>query len=138
MFRRTRSGTRFEAIAAAWGALPSAVALMALNSLPDPAIFVGALIGFAAGGFLAGVRATRRRAMHGAVSAVLGVLIYLAFIGMTRVLSISSSAPDALAVHPSDPAHFGLLVAAGVLMGTAGAMVAGSLLASPGATRLGN
>ena len=137
MFPSVTSGSRFEVIAAAWGGLPPAIVLMALNPLSDPVIFVGSLLAFGVGGCRTGVRAVRSRAIHGIAAGVVGVAVSLAFIALTRVLSVVSGTPDPLSLAPSDPARFLLLVVAGVLMSGLGAIGAGALLSSPGATRLG-
>jgi len=137
MFQRARSGSRFEMIAAAWGALPPAIALMALSPFSDAVIFSGSLLAFFAGGFLAGIRATRARVVHGAAAALLGVGVYLCFIALTRAVSLLSSTPEPVSLEPSDPARFAILVVAGVALAAAGAFGAGALLSSSGASRLG-
>ncbi|MDH3228021.1 MAG: hypothetical protein OEM67_13170 [Thermoleophilia bacterium] len=137
MFRRTSAGTRFETVAAAWGGLVPAIALIATSTQPEVLRLVIAMVAFAIGGFLCGIRATNRRAAHGVVAALIGVGIYVAFIGVTHVASWVGIGPEPFGIEPSEPARLAILVGVGVVTsGLAGAL-AGLMLSSAGASRIG-
>ena len=110
---------------------------MALNSAGWATILAGSAVAFFIGGFLSGIRATRSRALHGAAAALFGIGIYAAFVISTRALSAVISTPDPLSLEPTDPVRLLAIIGTGAVLGALGALVAGSLLSSPGATRLG-
>ena len=138
MFRPISSGARFEIIAATWGGIVPALVLMATNTQPLGLRVALAVLAFAFGGFLAGVRATGRRPLHGIVGAIIGIVIYLVFIGLTRVASAVGIGPDGFSVAPSGPGRFALLSVAGIAASALAARAVGVLLGSAGATRLGS
>jgi hypothetical protein len=137
MFRRTSSGARFETVAAAWGGLVPAIALIVTNTQPEVLRLVIATVAFAIGGFLCGVRAHNRRAFHGVVAALIGVGIYLAFIGLTHAASAVGIGPEPFDIEPSEPARFAVLVGVGVVTSGLVAALVGSMLSSAGASRIG-
>jgi hypothetical protein len=137
MFRRTTSGARFETVAAAWGGLPPAIALIATNTQPQALRLVICVLAFAVGGFLCGIRAGNRRARHGLVAGMIGVGIYAVFVGLTRVAGALGVGPDPLSIAPSEPGPLALLVGAGMVACAAASAAVGAMLGSAGASRLG-
>jgi hypothetical protein len=134
MFRRTSSGLRFEPVAAAWGGLVPAIALIVTSTQPETLRLVVAVVAFAVGGFLCGIRADNRRTLHGAAAALIGIAIYVAFIALTHVASWIGIGPDPLDLEPSEPVRMLILIGVGTLTSALAAAFVGSRLSASGST----
>src|SRR5512132_2659333 len=79
--------TRLELVAVGWGGLVASIGLMAASSrdLPLRLLAVGAT--FLLGGFLAGVRSTSRRPLHGLAAGVAAHAIYVVFVALAALIA---------------------------------------------------
>ncbi len=137
MFRRTSAGARFETVAAAWGGLVPAIALIVTSTQTEVVRLAIAIVAFAVGGFLCGIRADNRRALHGAVAALIGIGMYVAFIALTHAADLLGLGPDPFSLEPADPRGMTVLVVVGVITSSLAAAFVASRLSSGGTTRIG-
>lgn len=112
--RPMRERTSVDMIAAAWGGLVASVGLMVGVEADIAVRLVAIVVAFVVGGFLAGVRASDHRRLHGVVAAVLGYVIFVVFVAVAWVVS-TWVGPDPPSLAPD-----GALVA---LVGVGAALV---------------
>jgi hypothetical protein len=114
---------RIDLIAAAWGGLACAVAMMAGSARDLPVRVAIVAVGFYIGGFLSGVRATTRRMLHGVAAWALGYGLYAVFLVLTAALDLvgGPDRPDAFTGGAAQAASVALIGLAGALAGGASA-----------------
>lgn len=87
-----------DLIAAAWGGLVASVGLMVGADRDWPLRLGLVALTFFIGGFLSGVRARSRRRLHGVVAALLGYVVFAAFVALAGIIStgVDRDPPDPL------------------------------------------
>ena len=114
-----RASARNDPIAAAWGGLACAVALMVATPRDLPLRVAIVAVGFFIGGFLAGVRAASRRMLHGAGGWAFGYALYAGFIVLTVAADLVGGPhrPDAFPGGMSPGLGVALIALAAALAG---------------------
>lgn len=137
MSRRSDLGSRLEPLAIAWGAMLPWIALVALAAQPSAVRLAVGTVAFAAGGYLAGVRASGARPLHGALAGPAAFLLYAAFAVLTDVAHRLGAAADPLSVAPSGGRDLLIALLVGTVVAAAGAHLAALRLRRGGSARLG-
>lgn len=128
--------SRLDTVAVGWGGLAASLGLMLGASRDTPARLAIAGASFLVGGFLAGVRAEARRALHGLAAGVTGYVVHTVFVALARLID-AIGGPGAPALLPGSRAQWALAAGCALALALIGGILAGTWLRPAGQRRRG-
>jgi len=126
-------------VAVGWGGLVASIGLMVAGDRDLSVRLVTVAAAFVLGGFLAGVRATVARPLHGIVAGVAGHAIYVVFVGLASAIAVVAD-PEPPELLPGGAARTGAVALWALAFAVLGGLLAGSWLrpAGGGSARRGS
>lgn len=124
---RGRAPGRLDPFPATWGGLVGSIGLMVGAERGWPLRLSTAAVAFLLAGFLAGVRASNRRAAHALAAVVIAYVLHGAFVAAARLMDVLGGPPAPDAIPGGLAAWLAGVLWAG-LFAAAGGALAGSWL----------